>query len=74
MKLTIIAKGMVLPAITIHRGHHPTMTPAAAPAGPKRSVVICEPAFRPVGDPPEAGVLGRCLAGAAAMRLAAATH
>jgi hypothetical protein len=79
MKLTIVAKGLVLPAITIRRGNHPPRKPAAAPAAPARPVATCDPAFKPVGDPAEANVPGptvpgRCLAGAAAMKLAAATN
>jgi hypothetical protein len=73
MKLTIVAKGMVLPAITIRPGQHPARMPAAAPAAPVRPVT-CDPALMPAGDPAEASVPGRCLAGAAAMKLAAATN
>jgi hypothetical protein len=71
LKLTMVAKGLVLPAITIHRGERP-ITPVTAPVAPTGPAMRCEPAFGSPGDPAETNVPGRCLAGEGKTKLAAA--
>ena len=73
-KLTVVVKGIALPAITIRGGDHLLRKPAATPASPNGPAVSCDAAFRSPGDPAEANVPGRCFAGEAAMKLATATN
>jgi hypothetical protein len=70
MKLTVVAKGAVLPAITIRRGERP-ITPVTAPVAPKGPAMRCEPAFSSPGDPTQTNLPGRCLASEGKTKLAA---